>query len=51
MSAGKFSLSLFASIAALVILSASQAAALNSIELTPATGTVTAGDQVNISLT
>lgn len=50
MSAGKFALSLFASIAALVILSASQAAALNSIALTPATGTVAAGDQVNISL-
>ena len=50
MSAGKFVLSLFASIAALVILSASQAAALNSIELTPATGTVAAGDQINISL-
>ena len=50
MSAGKFVLSLFASIAALVILSASQAAALNSIELTSATGTVAAGDQINISL-
>ena len=50
MSAGKFVLSLFASIAALEILSASQAAALNSIELTPATGTVAAGDQINISL-
>ena len=51
MSSGKFSLSLFASIAALVMFSASQAAALNSIELTPATQTVTVGAQVNISLT
>ena len=50
MSAGKSVLFLFASIAALVMLGASQAAALNSIELAPATGTVTAGDQVNISL-
>ena len=50
MSAGKFVLSLFSSIAALVILSASQAAALNSIELSPTTQSVTVGDQVNISL-
>ena len=46
----KFSLSLFASIAALVMFSASQAAALNLIELTPTTQNVTVGDQVNISL-
>lgn len=46
----KFALSLFVSIAALVMFSASQAAALNSIELTPTTQTVTVGDQVNILL-
>ena len=50
MSAGKFVLSLFSSIAALVMLSASQAAALNLIELSPTTQAVTVGDQVDISL-
>ena len=50
MPSGKFSLSLFASIAALVMFSASQAAALNSIDLTPTTQNVTVGAQFNISL-
>ena len=50
MSFGKFVLISISSVA-LLLLGASQAAALNSLELSPAAQTINIGDQVDISLT